>query len=220
MFGKKSKQGPAADDGDKLWTQARDAHEKGDEKKAFDLYLRAANAGSARALNSVGVCYMTGFGLKKKTDPVKAVEFFQRGADAGDASAMLDLANAFAKGDGLEKNDTKAFDWYCKAIENGDEDALFLMAVALLEGKGTAKDPCKARDIFAAAVEKDYLKAYNYLGVCHAQGLGGAKKDQLKANELFELASSKGDPRGIFNLAKAYQYGLGVEFGASSESLE
>jgi hypothetical protein len=77
MFTKRSRQATVAEDGDKLWAQAKKAHEKGDEKKAFELYQRAATAGSIRALNSVGVCYMTGFGLKKKTtDPVRAVEFY------------------------------------------------------------------------------------------------------------------------------------------------
>ncbi len=216
MFGKRTRQATVAEDGDKVWAQAREVHEKGDEKKAFELYQRAATAGSVRALNSVGVCYMTGFGLKRKTDPVKAVSFFQQGSERGDPSAMLNLANALAKGDGLEKNEKIAFEWYVKAAQTGDEDSRFQMAVALFEGRGTSKDRVKARDIFAALVEgeKGYLKAYNYLAVCYAQGVGGSKKDQVKANEMFELAAGKGDPRAMYNLAMVHQHGLGVEIDA------
>ncbi len=184
MFGKKAKH-VVAEDGERLWSQAREAHERGDSKKAFELYRRAATAGSLRALNSVGVCYMTGFGLRGTPDAAKAVSFFRLGAERGETSAMVTLANALAMGDGFEKkNEKTAFEWYAKAAEAGDEDGLFAMGVALVEGRGTCKNRARARSIFASLIEggqKDaYLKAYNYLGVCYAEGVEGAK-DQTKA---------------------------------------
>ena len=87
------------ENGAEVWAQGRAHHEKGEAKKAFALYTRAAKLGHLPAINSLGVCHMTGFGVKK-TDSAKAVEFFRHAAAQEEVGAMVNLAHAYSKGDG------------------------------------------------------------------------------------------------------------------------
>jgi TPR repeat protein len=133
------------EDGESLWLQARNHHDK-DTKKAFDLYNSAVEAGSVKALNSLGVCYITGFGVKK-VDEKRAAEYFLQCASKGDPSAMLNLANAYAKGDGVAMDKKRAIDWYSKASGMANIDALFNYALCFLEGSGSDKNPTKACEL-------------------------------------------------------------------------
>ena len=197
------------ENGAEVWAQGRAHHEKGEAKKAFALYTRAAKLGHVPAINSLGVCHMTGFGVKK-TDSVKAVEFFRHAAAQEEVGAMVNLAHAYSKGDGVAKDAKSAFEWYSKAAELGDVDALFQTGVALIKGCGVAADVVKAFGVFQEAANRGCDRALNYLGVCYGEGFG-VKKDPKKAAEMFEAGAAVSDPRALFNLASVYQNGIGVE---------
>jgi hypothetical protein len=62
--------------------------------------LERAQGGSATAMRSIGMRYLTGDGLEK--NEIKAREWLKKGADGGDSAAIKELARLDAKKD-LEK---------------------------------------------------------------------------------------------------------------------
>jgi TPR repeat protein len=58
-------------------------------KKAFPLYLNAAENGSIHAYNNIGYCYSNGKGVKK--DAIKAYTAYMKAAKQGDSTAQHNL---------------------------------------------------------------------------------------------------------------------------------
>lgn len=93
-----------------------------DLQKAFQYYLRAAEANYGPAVNDVGLCYFKGRGTTK--DLRKAVSYFRRAAELGRASAWYNLGACHLEGlGGLSKNRDEAIRCYRKARELGYQPA-------------------------------------------------------------------------------------------------
>ena len=75
---------------------------------AFDGHTKAAEAGSARAMNAVGLCYDSGRGVPK--DMAKAIEWYTKAAEKGYSSAMINLGGI---------HDDEAKEWKAKAAQTG-----------------------------------------------------------------------------------------------------
>jgi TPR repeat protein len=58
--------------------------------QAVSWYRKAAEAGNARGMNSLGVMYENGRGVDK--DDVQAVSWYRKAAEAGDTLGMNNLA--------------------------------------------------------------------------------------------------------------------------------
>ncbi len=175
-----------------------------DEAKAFGLFQRAASAGHARALNSVGSCHMMGCGVSK--DEAKAVEFFEKAAalaqDETGASALYNLARALSDGQGVAAKDPRrTFELYGKAATLGDLDALFSVALCHLQGMGTHKDPKKDVELLQRAVDSGQVEAISHLGLCYQAGIGVAK-DAVRALQVFETGANLNDAASLYQLAQ------------------
>ena len=95
-------------------TETNEANE--DEAKALEL-SKAAEAGSGRAMNLLGLCYDRGQGVPK--DMAKAVEWYTKAAEKGDTNGMHNLGGFYdEKG---EKD--KAVEWYAKAAQTTGHEA-------------------------------------------------------------------------------------------------
>ena len=75
---------------------------------AFDGHIKEAEAGSARAMNAVGLCYDSGRGVTK--DMEKAIEWYTKAAEKGYSSAMINLGGI---------HDDEAKEWKAKAAQTG-----------------------------------------------------------------------------------------------------
>ena len=87
--------------------------ESGEYKKAFDLYLNAADQYDATAESSVGVYYYWG-GLGVDQNYTTAFQFFQRAAAKEDVVAFRFLSLAYYYGHGVQQNYYHSLYWLDK----------------------------------------------------------------------------------------------------------
>ena len=92
-----------------------------DYAQAFQWYMRAAEAGHARAMNALGIIYSQSYGVPQ--DYAKARVWWQKSAKAGDGTAMQNLGNGYERGLGVMQDLEKARYWYQRAVEAGNEDS-------------------------------------------------------------------------------------------------
>ena len=78
-----------------MWTRRANK----DETKAVEWYQKAAEAGNATAMCSLGYAYEYGKGELTK-DTYKAVEWYKKAAEAGEARAMYNLGKCYEDGKG------------------------------------------------------------------------------------------------------------------------
>jgi tetratricopeptide (TPR) repeat protein len=93
-----------------------------DYGKARESLQRAANGGTADAMNSLGLLYCNGQGVAQ--DYAKAREWFQKAADAGIADAMNSLGLLYCNGQGVAQDYAKAREWFQKAADASIADAM------------------------------------------------------------------------------------------------
>ena len=86
------------------------------EKKAAELYERAANQGNEYAQYELGKMYEEGTGVKK--DEKKAAELYEKAANQGNSKAQFQLGQMYEEGRGVEKNEKKAIEVYVNLINN------------------------------------------------------------------------------------------------------
>ncbi|KAG9285135.1 hypothetical protein G9A89_008482 [Geosiphon pyriformis] len=86
-------------------------------EKAFELYLKAAEAGHLKAQYNFALCYANGEGTIKNLE--KAFELYSKAAEAEHLDAQYNLALCYANRRGMIKNERKAFKLYSKAAEAG-----------------------------------------------------------------------------------------------------
>ena len=89
------------------WMFASGAGVETDEARARDLYLRAAELGSAKAQYVVGTMYrFAQYGLEK--DLAAAVDWYVKAADQGMPTAQLALGKMLMEGKGVMRDDAAA----------------------------------------------------------------------------------------------------------------
>ncbi|RIB09864.1 kinase-like domain-containing protein [Gigaspora rosea] len=128
------------------------------EKKAFELYIKAANMGFSIAMNDVGFCYLNGIGVEK--DEHKAFFYYQKSADMGDALGANSVGFCYLHGIGVEKDEHKAFFYYQKSADMDDVDGIYNVGCRYLYGEGVSKDEHKAFE-------------FKYKYACEQFGKGG-----------------------------------------------
>ena len=83
---------------------------KGEYKKSFSYFEKAANQNDITALYNLGCFYAEGIGVKP--DTIKAIQLWEKAANLGHVDAMHNLAVSYENGLGVEKNPIKAEYWY------------------------------------------------------------------------------------------------------------
>jgi TPR repeat protein len=83
-----------------------------DNKKAFELYQKAANLGNVSGINNLGYCYQNGIGTN--IDNQKAFELYQIAANLDDVTSQFWLAFMYKIGKGTVRDIDQAIYWYKK----------------------------------------------------------------------------------------------------------
>jgi localization factor PodJL len=91
-----------------------------DERRALELYRKAAQAGHARAMYNLAVLLST---HDTAQDYSEAAAWFTRAATAGLADSQYNLAVLYERGLGVPQDERKAYFWYVVAARGGDKDA-------------------------------------------------------------------------------------------------
>ncbi|KAG9306390.1 hypothetical protein G9A89_018273 [Geosiphon pyriformis] len=87
-----------------------------DVEKAFELYLKAAEAGDIIAQKNLVWCYLNGRETTKNEE--KAFELYSKAGDAGNKNSQYNLGWCYQNGWGTIKNVMKALELYLKAEAN------------------------------------------------------------------------------------------------------
>jgi len=128
-------------------------------EEKFMKLRKDADAGDAKAQNSLGVMYFTGEVISKdasgkimSNDTATAAAWFHRSALQGYAEAQFNLGLMYANGEGgLNKDTAKAVTFFRKAAIQGNADAQNNLGVMYHMGEGLPKNNAKAVEWYTKA---------------------------------------------------------------------
>jgi uncharacterized protein len=96
------------------------------EQRAFELYSKAAAAGSPVGMESLGGAYNNG--LYVKQDYGKALDWLEKSVEAGNADALQQIGNMYFNGHGVAKDYAMAAQYFQQAADLNNGYALRFLA--------------------------------------------------------------------------------------------
>ncbi|CAG8478701.1 7264_t:CDS:2 [Acaulospora colombiana] len=163
---------------------------KQDQKKSFQMMLKAAEGGSSRALNCMAFCYDNGYGLEK--DENSAFRLYLKSAEQGNLLAQCNLGICYQEGIGTSINEIKGFQLHLRSFISGSITATYRIGDCYFDGRGTRKNKKTAFEWYLTSSEDDYNMAQSDAGYCYGTGTG-TLSDQKKAFEYYLKAAQNGD---------------------------
>jgi TPR repeat protein len=165
-------------------------HQPGDDRRALEYFLQAANTGNRVGKYLTGECYY--FGKGTQVDVVKAVAFLREAAALREPRAMDLLGTHFRK--------LRQFDQARKYYEDGAAEgyplSLSNLAVLYMNGEGVQRSPEIAANLFKQSGEKGDPNGMFFYAGCLEEGLG-LQKDTKAAAEWFRRSARAGNIRAI-----------------------
>ena len=155
-------------------------------EEAYGLYKKAADAGDARAMYSLGLMLETGDHAPK--DLKAAYALYEKAAQRGLADGAINLAVALAQGAGIEKNLPRAYALLQQASEAGSARATYDLAEFAEHGFGGKKSD--ALDLYRRAASFGYSKGYHTAAAVLDEGRGVAKDPAAAADELLRAVAA------------------------------
>ena len=173
-------------------------------------YAKAADGGSARGANHLGMMLLEGTGVPK--DEARAAALFRRAADGGLAAGAFNLAAMYEQGQGgLPKDAARALPLFRQAAAGGDGHAMNWIGLYYENGSaGLVADEAKAVAWFAKAVDAgDAVDGGNNLGFAYFKGEGGLPQDYARARQLFLKSAEGGSVSSMVDIGSMYDKGQG-----------
>lgn len=110
-----------------------------DYEKAIELFSKAAELGSARAMYFIGLLYEAGRGVPQ--DDAMAMKCFEEALDYYyDAAVTCKIASIYLNGETKEQDYDKAFELFSQAANNGFPTAMYWYGYMWYNGYGTDQD--------------------------------------------------------------------------------
>eukprot|EP01039_Chlorochromonas_danica_P011030 gene11030-12280_t len=180
----------------------------GDEKAAFEFFLKAVDLGSASALVRLGYCYYHGKGTVLNYG--LAVSCFKRGCEEGVLSSFYSLSQCYKLGLGVPQDYKEALSLCRYAAEQGHGYAQHSLAQFYKQGEGVAVDYKEAVEWFVKAAQQGVVEAQYSLAMCYKKGEGVAKN--LDTAALWcRKAAQHGYANAQYSLGLCYKNGEGVQ---------
>lgn len=173
-----------------------------DLAKAFTWFEKAANQNHPEAQFYYAKFILNGQFTEKY--PKKALVWFKKSAEQGYADAQNALGTLYMVGIGTEVDYVEASKWLKKSAVAGSAEGMYNLAQLYEKGKGLDQDSHQAIYWYEQSANKGFAFSEFELGVAHAHGLGGYKKNETKAMEWYEKAAKKGISVAQANLAEIY----------------
>lgn len=161
-----------------------------DKYKAMELFHKAAEQGSTRALVLLGTCYLYGKGVQ--LDEVEGARMLRKAAEQGDAQAQNAIGICYRDGKGVAKDVVEAAKWYRKAAEQEHAGAQFNLAQSYRMGEGVPQDKKEAVRWYHKAAEQGNADAQYSLGLCYGKG-EGVPQNIIEAMKWIRMAAEQGD---------------------------
>ena len=155
-------------------------------EEAYGLYKKAADAGDARAMYSLGLMLETGDHAPK--DLKAAYALYEKAAQRGLADGAINLAVALAQGNGIEKNLPRAYALLQQASEAGSARATYDLAEFAEHGFGGKKSD--ALDLYERAASFGYPKGYHTAAAVLDEGRGLPKDPAAAADQLLRAVAA------------------------------
>ncbi len=173
-------------------SNARRAHRAGDYQEAVKLFRLAAKNGYADARYALGSMYTYGEGVL--SDYQEAAKWYRLAAGQGHRDAQYTLGLIYGSGQqGLPQDYREAVKWYRLAAAQGHRDALLNLGVIYERGygQGIPQDYREAVKWYRLAAEMGSAGAQANLGMMYIRGFG-VSRNLIRAYMWLDLASAKG----------------------------
>jgi TPR repeat protein len=177
-----------------------------DTDLAFSLYARAAAKGNLRGRTNLGNAYILGEGVEK--NPEEGVLWLRLAASMGWPHAINALGDAYLNGKGVDPDPEEAVELFRSAAGMGQTTAMANVGLAYLKGTGVEADPVIGLDWLERARGLGNGFAPVYAGRFYLSGGGSVAADPVRARELFEDATRRGNAIGYMELAKGWRDGV------------
>ena len=118
----------------------------------FELCLKKAKRGDAKAQSELGEKYFYGNGVTQ--DYAEAVKWFGKAAEQGDADGQVNLGYMYRNGYGVTQDYAEAVKWFRKAAEQGHAYGQFNLGYMYENGLGVVKNIGEARRWYRKAAEQ------------------------------------------------------------------
>ncbi|KAG0291968.1 hypothetical protein BGZ97_005735, partial [Linnemannia gamsii] len=161
-----------------------------DFSKALEWYSKAAEQGSAIAMDHIGYLYNIG-GPSFPIDAAQALEWYLKAANKGNRSAQGSIGELYQNGKGVPQNYQKAAEWFLKAANLGDPWSQRQLGVLYKNGQGVEQDHAKALLWFHKAADHGYAPAQYSIGLQYNNG-HGVSQDLNEALEWYLKAADQG----------------------------
>ncbi|THD47281.1 MAG: peptidase C14, caspase catalytic subunit p20 [Bradyrhizobium sp.] len=153
--------------------------------QAYALYRKAADAGDARAMYSLGLMLETGDHVQK--DLKGAYALYEKAAERGLADGAINLAVALAEGKAIDKNLPRAYALLQQASQAGSPRATYDLAEFAEHGYGGKL--VDALDLYRRAAELGFPKGWHTAAALLDEGRGVAKDPASAATELLRAVA-------------------------------
>lgn len=173
---------------------------KKNEKKAFALFLEAAEHQELAAMYHLGHCYKLGLGTQRNDKAM--LYWYKKAAEHQEVHALYELGMCYLWGIGTLISYPKAYGYFKRGKELGSNDCILEFARLYEEGKGVEKDQEKAFKTYLELAKQDDIKGLFELGRCFYYGIG-TKKD-LNAAIIFLLKGRREGVIGAEKLVRLY----------------
>ncbi|MDD3126405.1 MAG: tetratricopeptide repeat protein [Candidatus Izemoplasmatales bacterium] len=196
-------------------------------KKAFKMYLQAANLNDIDGYNAVGECYKNGYGCAK--NPEKAFSYYQKSADHGDMTGELNVGLYYWKSSSYKKNPEPALTWLDKAATHDSLEAKHLLQeiyqthnLPYFKKKSLASLREMAFYYTESLAKANDIKALKTVADTYYNGSDITKKNHEKSALYYKSLSDMGDQEGKYGYAVSLLYGQGVpkDVGLAKKLLE
>lgn len=142
-----------------LLTDAANAYDKGEYKRASILFESLAEKGNVKAQTVLGVMYREGQGVQKNS--LQAIKWFSLAAKQGFGQAQTELGVMFMSDDNFQ-NYKKAKELFLLAAGQAEAKAMFILGSLYASAWGVPFDPMRAYMWFnlfmlSSSVADDYL---------------------------------------------------------------
>jgi TPR repeat protein len=199
---------------------AREVQDEAGKREVVEYLGRAAKAGLATALCSLGDLTRGGIGVARSE--ALAADLYRRAAEKGCRSGQARWGLALIEGRGVERNPTEGESWLRRAALAGDSEAA--LRIGNLYARSGAPLPpnyAEAAIWYRRAAEAGSRTAARSLGLLHLTGAAGAR-DPDQAAQWLRVSAEAGDQRARTDLANLSLRGVGhhEELWKARECLE
>lgn len=170
------------------------------ERKAFQLYERAAYLGHPDAMNNLADMYLNGEGTE--VDEACAFEWFEQAAKQHVVEAQFTLGIMCEQGLGTAVNEQRAMAYYEASAVGGYEEAQYRMGMIYFLGElGQVQNIERAISWFSKAAQQFHVDALFNLGYISELEEGM----EQRAIQYYKQASMLGDFQATKKLASYYE---------------